>query len=51
MILAVEDVVKWNAFSSRAVHVGFVVGKVAGGQVSVRVLQFPQSLSFHQCFV
>jgi hypothetical protein len=32
----------------RSVHVGFVVDKVALGQVSVRVLRFPLSVSFHR---
>jgi hypothetical protein len=30
-----------------SVHVGFVVDKMAAGQVSFRVLQFPLSVSFH----
>jgi hypothetical protein len=32
----------------RSVHVGFVVDKVALGQVFHRVLRFPLSISLHQ---
>jgi hypothetical protein len=34
-------------FSPSPVHVGFVVDKVALGQVSFRVLRFPAVISFH----
>ena len=35
----------------RKVHLGFGVGKVAVGQVFEQPLQFPLSVSFHQCFI
>jgi len=40
MMLAIDSVVNWNTFSRLAVHVGFLVDKVARGQVSLRVLWF-----------
>jgi len=40
MMLAIGRVVNWNTFSRLAVHVGFVVDKVARGQFSLRVLPF-----------
>jgi hypothetical protein len=33
------------------VHVGFVVDKVALGQVFLRVVGFPLSISFHWCSI
>jgi hypothetical protein len=36
-----------TGFSPKSVHVGFVVYKVALGQVSLRVIRFPLSASFH----
>jgi hypothetical protein len=36
-------------FNPGSVHVGFVVDKVALGQGFPQVLQFPLSISFHQC--
>jgi hypothetical protein len=38
-------------FDSGSVLVRFVVDKVALGQVSLPVLQFPLSVSFHQCSI
>jgi hypothetical protein len=38
-------------FDPRPVHVGFVVDKVALGQVFPRVLRFSPSISFHECFI
>ena len=38
-------------FDPRPVRVGFVVDKVALGQVSLRVLTFPLSIIFHQCSI
>jgi hypothetical protein len=36
-------------FASGSIHVGFVVGKVALGQVFLRVLRFPPvNISFHR---
>jgi hypothetical protein len=40
MMIAIDSVVNWEAFSRLAVHVGFVVDKVVRGQVSLRVLPF-----------
>jgi hypothetical protein len=41
------------AFATRSVHVGFVVDKVALGQVFLRVLVFPyqyhSTVAFHTC--
>jgi hypothetical protein len=37
--------------SPGSVHVGFVVDKVALGQVFLRVLRFPLSLTFHRCSI
>jgi hypothetical protein len=39
-MLAGDGVVKGNTFSRPTVHVEFVVGEVARGQVSLRVLRF-----------
>jgi len=39
MMLAIDSVVNWNTFFRLAIHVGFVVGKVTRGQVSLRVLR------------
>ena len=38
-------------FDTTSVHVEFVVDKVALGQVSLPALQFPLSVSFHQCSI
>ena len=38
-----------TSFDPRPYHVRFVVHKVAIGQVSLPVFQFPLSVSFHQC--
>jgi len=38
-------------FNPRAVHMRFVVDKVALGQVVLPLLWFPPSLSFHQCCI
>jgi len=38
-------------FNSKPVHVRFVVDKGEQRQVFLRVLQFPLSVSFHQCFI
>jgi hypothetical protein len=38
-------------FDPGSVHVGFVVDKVALGQVFLRVLGFPLSISFHWCSI
>jgi hypothetical protein len=38
-------------FDPGSVHVGFVVDKLALGQVFPRVLQFPLSISFHRCCI
>jgi hypothetical protein len=51
MMLAVDGFVKWNTFSRLAVHVGFVVDKVARGQVSLRVLRFSPATIVPQIWV
>jgi hypothetical protein len=38
-------------FDPGSVHVGFVVSKVALGQVFLRVVGFPLSISFHRCSI
>jgi hypothetical protein len=38
-------------FDSGSVHVGFVVDEVALGQVFLRVVGFPLSVSFHRCSI
>jgi hypothetical protein len=38
-------------FAPGSVRVRFVVDKVALGQVSLQVLRFPLSISFHHCYV
>jgi hypothetical protein len=38
-------------FDPGSVHVGFVVDKVALGQVFLRVVGFPLSISFHRCSI
>jgi len=38
-------------FSPRPVHVGFVVDKVAMGQIFYEYFSFPLSVSFHQCSI
>jgi hypothetical protein len=35
----------------RSVDVGFVVDKVALGQISLRIFRFPLSISFHRCSI
>jgi hypothetical protein len=37
-----------TGFAPGSIHVGFVVDKVALGQVFLRVLRFPLSISFHR---
>jgi hypothetical protein len=38
-------------FDPGSFHVGFVVDKVALGQVFLRVIGFPLSISFHWCSI
>jgi hypothetical protein len=38
-------------FDPGSVHVGFVVDKVALGQIFPLVLRFPLSISFHRCSI
>jgi hypothetical protein len=51
------EVQKWIKGKSKkkknpgSVHVGFVVDKVALGQVFLRVVGFPLSISFHWCSI
>jgi hypothetical protein len=40
-----------SGFDPGLVHVGFLVDKLALGQVFLRVLRFPLSISFHRCSI
>jgi hypothetical protein len=40
-----------HGFDPVSVHVGFVMDKVALGQVFLRVVGFPLSVSFHRCSI
>jgi hypothetical protein len=40
-----------HGFTSMQVHVGFMVNKFALGQAFLPVLQYPLSVSFHQCSI
>jgi hypothetical protein len=43
--------IKWDKFDPWSNHVGFVVDKVALGQVFPLVLRFSLSISFHRCSI